>query len=67
MTQEEYSRYAVEKIKKRFSHISLVTQSNDDGSIDIFVKSPKGLLTIWIGTFNKEITLGFKDVEGKSY
>lgn len=67
MTQGEYSLYAVETIKERFSHISLATEIKDDDSIDIFVKSPKGLLTIGIGTFNTEITLGFKCAEGKSY
>lgn len=65
--QEEYSTYTVESIKQRFPHISFLTEKREDDSIDVRFNSPKGLLSIWIGTFNTEITMGFEDSEEKSY
>ena len=65
MTQSEYSALAKDYILIHHPDFAGTIQYKDDGSFDCSIKSGKGHLSLWIATYDKEITIGFEDANGK--
>ena len=66
MDQEEFSKLSEEYIRRRYSNNVRKINYQDDRSFDCLIASPKGLLCIWIATYDNEITVGFEDADGNS-
>ena len=65
MTQEEYSSLAREFIESHHPAFLLTVRFKEDSSFDCSIKSKRGLLELWIATYDKEITIGFEDQTGE--
>jgi len=65
MTQSEYSALAKDYLVAHHPDFAATIQYKDDGSFDCSVKSRKGHLSIWVTTYDKEITIGFEDINGQ--
>jgi hypothetical protein len=65
MTQTEFSALVKDYILTHHPDFAGTIQYKDDHSFDCSIKSGKGHLSIWIGTYDTEITIGFEDVNGK--
>jgi hypothetical protein len=65
MTQLEYSTLAKDYMIFHHPSFADAIQFKDDGSFDSSIKSGKGHLSIWIATYDSEITIGFEDANGK--
>jgi hypothetical protein len=66
MNQEEFSKLAEEYIRRHYSTCVRKINYKDDRSFDCLIASSKGLLRIWIATYDKEITIGFEDADGNN-
>jgi hypothetical protein len=65
MTQSKFSALASDYILAYHPDFGATFQYKDDGSFDCSIKSKKRHLTIWIATYDNEITIGFEDVNAK--
>ena len=65
MTQPEYSALAKDNLLTHHPDCAGTIQYKDDSSFDCSIKSRKGHLSLWIATYDAEITIGFEDVNGK--
>jgi hypothetical protein len=62
----EFSKLAEEYIRRRYSTNVGNTSYKDDGSFDCVISSTKGLVSIWIATYDAEITVGLESADGNS-
>ena len=65
MMQSEYSAIAKEYILTNHPGFAGTINYKEDGSFNCCIQSEKKQLTIWIGTYDTEITIGFDDPNGK--
>lgn len=65
MKQSEFSALANDYILTHHPEFSETILYKDDGSFDCSITSVKGHLSIWIATYDAEITVGFEDANGK--
>jgi len=65
MKQSEFSNLAKEHIVKHYPLFIGNLNFKQDGSFDCSIKSKTGRLSVWIATYDCEITIGFEDAEGK--
>jgi hypothetical protein len=65
MTQSEYSALAKNYIISHHPSFGEAIQFKDNDSFDCSIKSEKGHISIWIATYDSEITIGFEDADGK--
>jgi hypothetical protein len=65
MTQSEYSALAKDYLITHHPDFARTIQYKDDSSFDCSIKSRKGHLSLWIATYDAEITIGFEDINGK--
>lgn len=61
MDQKEFSGIIIPRLLKRFPQFKEVYVYRSNGVADIEYKSNQGLLTLWITTQVKEITIGFSE------
>ena len=59
MEQQEFSDYIIPQLLKQFPQFKEACIYKPNGIVDIEYKSKQGLLTLWITTQDKEITIGF--------
>ena len=59
MEQKEFTNYIIPKIIDRFPQFENLCTIKPNDIIDIDYKSPRGKLTFWLTTQDKEITVGF--------
>ena len=59
MEQAEFSDYIIPKLLEHFPQFTEHCIAKPGGVVDIEYKSPQGLLTLWLTTQDKEITIGF--------
>ena len=64
MTQSEYSSLAKDYIISNHPLFAETLQFRDDDSFHCSIKSENRHLSIWIATYDSEITVGFEDAHG---
>jgi hypothetical protein len=65
MTQSEYSAIAKQYILKNHPGFEGTINYEDDDSFECSIQSKKKQLSIWISTYDTEITIGFDEPNGK--
>ena len=66
MKQEIFSKHVFEFLEKSFPEFIPTIKYNEDGSFDCDLRSPSGRFSMWIATYNEEITFGIEDPDGKT-
>ena len=66
MEQSEFSKLAETYIQEHYSEVVSNINYQDDGSFDCLITSNKKLLSIWIATYDIEITVGFESADGEN-
>ena len=66
MEQKIFSKLIFEFLEKSFPEFVPSITYNDDDSFDCKIKSPSGKFSIWIATYNCEITFGMEAPDGKA-
>jgi hypothetical protein len=64
--QKTFSKLIVEFLGKSFPEFISTIKYQDDGSFECDLKSPSGKFSIWIATYNSEITFGLEAPNGKT-
>ena len=66
MDQAEFSKLAENYIRRHYSNIVSKINYHEDGSFDCMIHSANRSLSIWIATYDTEITVGFEDADENS-
>lgn len=66
MKQEDFSNYVYQYILENHPLFLDNLQFKPDKSLDCSLMSPTGKFSVWIATFDSEITIGMDDPEHKS-
>lgn len=61
LTQQEFSELALQYITQHHAEFLPTVRNMENGSFDCTFKSPQGKLSLYIATYNREITIGFVD------
>lgn len=64
--QNHFSALIKSFLEIHFSEFIPTLKFQSDGSFDCDLRNPTNLFSIWIATYNSEITLGIEDPNGKS-
>jgi hypothetical protein len=65
MKQELFSKMIFDFLQQTYPEF-LPVKYFEDGSFDCNVKNPMGQFSMWIATYNSEITYGFESPDGKT-
>jgi len=66
MEQNAFSNIVRDYIKKKYPAFFETISYQADGSFDCTLKNTKGKFSVWIATYNSEITLGLEAADGNS-
>ncbi|MFN7044856.1 MAG: hypothetical protein ACK4M1_06640 [Flavobacterium sp.] len=66
MEQKLFSKLIIEFIERNYPEFIETIKYQDDGSFDCDLKSDSGVFSIWIATYNSEITIGIQDPTGQN-
>ena len=66
MEQKLFSKLIIEFIERNYPEFIETIKYQDDGSFDCDLKSDSGIFSIWIATYNSEITIGIEDPTGQN-
>lgn len=66
MEQKEFSSLIIKFLGKKYPEFIQTIKFQDDGSFDCDLKSESGIFSVWIATYNNEITIGIEDPKGKT-
>ena len=66
MDQIQFSEIVKDYLSKDFPEFVTTIKFDDDGSFDCFLKNSSHLFSIWIATYNSEITIGIEDPNGNT-
>ena len=66
MNQIELSETVKIFLLEKYPEFSKTLKYNQDGSFDCDLRSPSNEFSIWLGTFNAEISIGLEDPDGKT-
>jgi len=66
MEQKIFSKYISEFLETNFPEFTRTIKYQDDGAFDCDLKSESGIFSIWIATYNCEITIGIENPERKT-
>ncbi len=66
MEQKIFSNYVFEFLDKNFPEFLPTVKYYDDGSFECDLKSVSGKFSMWIASYNSEITFGLKTPDGKT-
>ncbi len=66
MEQKEFSKLIIEFLEGNYPEFTQTIKFQDDGSFDCDLKSESGIFSVWIATYNSEITIGIEDPKGES-
>jgi hypothetical protein len=66
MEQREFSKLILKFLEGNYPQFTQTIKFHDDGSFDCDLKSESGIFSIWIATYNTEITIGIEDPNGKT-
>ena len=66
MTQSEFSDLIKNYLAQHHPEFLLSINFKEDGSFDCHAQSKMAKLSIWLATYDLEITVGFEDNEGNS-
>lgn len=66
MNQSEFSVFAEKYIRNNLPLFGKTIHYKEDDSFDCSIQSNRKLLSLWISTYDSEITIGFEDVNGRS-
>ena len=64
--QNHFSTLIKSYLEIHFSEFIPTLKFQSDGSFDCILRNPTNLFSIWIATYNSEITLGIEDPIGKT-
>ncbi|MGL2999803.1 hypothetical protein [Flavobacterium sp. RSSB_23] len=65
MEQKEFSKLIIEFLDGNYPEFTQTIKYQDDGSFDCSLKSESEIFSIWIATYNSEITIGIEDPKGE--
>ena len=65
MTQSEYSAFAKDYILSNHPSFAGTINYKEDDSFDCSIQSENQHLSLWIATYDMEITVGFEDINRK--
>lgn len=66
MNQSRLSEIIKNFLVEKYPEFCATVKYSNDGSFDCDVRSPTKEFSIWLGTFNSEITIGLEDPNGKT-
>jgi hypothetical protein len=66
MEQDVFSNIVRDYISKEYPAFLETISYQADGSFDCTIKNAKGEFSVWIATYNSEITLGLQAADGNS-
>lgn len=66
MEQKLFSKLIFEFLNENYPEFIGTVKFQIDGSFDCDLKSKSGIFSIWIATYNSEITIGIEDPNGKT-
>lgn len=66
MKQKLFSKLIFEFLNENYPEFIKTIKFQDEGSFDCDLKSESGIFSIWIATYNCEITIGIEDPNGKT-
>jgi hypothetical protein len=66
MEQKRFSTLIFKFLEQTFPEFIPTIKYQDDGSFDCDLKSPSGKFSIWIATYNSEITFGLEAPNGNT-
>ncbi len=66
MEQKLFSKSVKEFLQNNFPEFVTTIKYQDDDSFDCSLKSDSKIFSIWIATYNSEITIGIEDPTGDS-
>lgn len=66
MDQRIFSQYVFDFLAKNFPEFLPTVKYNDDETFECDLKSVSGKFSMWIATYNSEITLGLETPDGKT-
>lgn len=66
MEQKQFSEYIFKFLEKNYPEFLKTIKFQDDKSFDCDLRSESGIFSIWIATYNCEITVGIEDPNGKT-
>jgi len=64
--QREFSKLMLKFLEGNYPQFAQTIKFQDDGSFDCDLKIESGIFSIWIATYNTEITIGIEDQNGKT-
>jgi hypothetical protein len=64
--QIRFSEFIKSFLKNNFPEFISTINYKEDGSFDCDLKNPSNQFSIWLATYNSEITIGLEDPEGKT-
>ncbi|GGZ94604.1 hypothetical protein [Algibacter mikhailovii] len=66
MNQKRFSELIKSFLVQKFPEFTKTINYKDDNSFDCDLRSPTNEFSIWIATYNSEITIGLEDPSGKT-
>lgn len=66
MDQRIFSQYVFDFLAKNFTEFLPTVKYNDDESFECDLKSVSGKFSMWLATYNSEITFGLETPDGKT-
>jgi hypothetical protein len=66
MNQKDFSKLIIEFLQLNFPEFTKTIKYQNDDSFDCYLKSESGIFSIWIATYNSEITIGIEDPKGET-
>ncbi|MDF2477093.1 MAG: hypothetical protein K0S24_2576 [Sphingobacterium sp.] len=66
MEQREFSKLILKFLEGNYPQFAQTIKFQDDESFDCYLKSESGIFSIWIATYNTEITIGIEDPNGET-
>ena len=66
MEQKKFSKLIIEFLDENYPEFTHTIKFQNDGSFDCDLRSDSGLFSIWIATYDCEITIGIEDPAGKT-
>lgn len=66
MEQKEFSKLIIKFLEENYPEFTKTIKFQDDESFDCDLKSESGIFSIWIATYNGEITIGIEDPKGET-
>ncbi|MBC5862891.1 hypothetical protein [Flavobacterium turcicum] len=66
MSQKDFSKLIIGFLQLNFPEFTRTIKYQDDDSFDCYLKSESGIFSIWIATYNSEITIGIEDPKGET-